>query len=125
MQTPYQQLGDDGIRQLAEAFYRAMDTLPAAAEIRAMHGNDLSEITEKLADYLTGWMGGPPRYQQKYGTVCLTDPHAHYAIDAEARDQWLLCMNRALEEIGASDELKKMLNDPLYRVADAVRNQPD
>ena len=57
------------------------------------------------------------------GTVCLTDPHEPYAIGPKARDQWLLCMDKALERIGASDELKEMLKEPMFLVADTVRNQ--
>jgi hemoglobin len=32
-------------------------------------------------------------------------------------------MDEALERIGASDELKTMLKEPMYRIADTVRNQ--
>ena len=121
--TPYQILGEDGIRQLVDAFYDIMDTLPEASDIRKMHKADLSPVKAKLADYLTGWMGGPPLYYEKHGTVCMTEPHEPYAIGPEERDQWLLCMDRALEQIGASDELKQMLKEPMFRVADAVRNR--
>jgi hemoglobin len=122
-QTPYQILGEDGIRQLSNAFYDIMDTLPEAAGIRAMHAQDLSPMKEKLAEYLTGWMGGPPRYADKYGTVCMTTPHEPYHIGPEERDQWLLCMNRALEQTCASEELIDMLKVPMFRIADAVRNK--
>lgn len=122
-QTPYEILGDDGIRALADAFYEAMDSLPQAARVRAMHTANLDDIKRKLAAYLTGWMGGPPVYLAMKGTVCLTDPHAPYHIGPDERDQWLLCMNEALERVGASDELKAMLKEPMYRVADTVRNQ--
>src|SRR5690554_3690611 len=61
MNTPYQLLGGEpGLRKLANTFYDIMDSLPEAAEIRAMHGGDLDEIKEKLFEYLSGWMGGPP-----------------------------------------------------------------
>ena len=122
-QTPYQILGEDGIRQLSNTFYDIMDTLPEAAGIRAMHAQDLSPMKEKLAQYLTGWMGGPPRYADKYGTVCMTTPHEPYHIGPEERDQWLLCMDRALEQTGASEELIDMLKVPMFRIADAVRNK--
>lgn len=122
-QTPYEMLGADGVRKLADAFYEVMDSLPQAAEIRAMHAANLDDIKRKLAAYLTGWMGGPPVYLALTGTVCLTEPHAPYHIGPKERDQWLLCMDRALERIGASDELKAMLKDPLFRVAETVRNQ--
>ena len=39
-QTPYQILGEEGIRRLANAFYDVMDSLHEAASIRAMHARD-------------------------------------------------------------------------------------
>lgn len=121
--SPYQILGEEGIQQLTSAFYDIMDTLPEAAGIRAMHSANLAPMKHKLAQYLTGWMGGPPRYAEAYGTVCMTEPHAPYHIGPAERDQWLLCMDKALEQCGASDELKDMLKIPLFRIADAIRNQ--
>jgi hemoglobin len=125
MKTPYQILGDEGIKKLASAFYDIMDELPEAQSIRAMHGENLDEIKQKLTEYLTGWMGGPPLYHAKTGTVCLTDPHAHYAIGPQERDQWLLCFDKALARIEASDELKEMLKEPIFRIASAVQNRED
>ena len=124
-QTPYQILGEEGIEKLCNAFYDNMDTLPEAAGVRAMHAADLSVMKVKLAEYLTGWMGGPPVYSDKYGSVCMTTPHEPYHIGPQERDQWLLCMDKALEDINASDELAEMLKIPMFRVADAVRNRED
>jgi hemoglobin len=122
-QTPYQLLGEQGIRELTDAFYEIMDTLPEAAGVRAMHARDLAPMKEKLAEYLIGWMGGPPLYADKYGTVCMTTPHEPYHIGPEERDQWLLCMDRALAQTGASEDVVAMLKIPLFRIADAVRNR--
>lgn len=122
-QTPYQILGKDGIRRLADAFYDVMDERPQAETIRAMHAQNMDLIKDKLYEYLTGWMGGPPLYASKYGTVCLTDPHKPYPIGPDERDQWLDCMTEALERIGASEELKQMLEQPMFLIADTVRNR--
>ncbi len=122
-QTPYQILGMAGIQHLANTFYDIMDSLPEAAGLRAMHATDLSPMKEKLAEYLTGWMGGPPLYADKYGTVCMTTPHEPYHIGPAERDQWLLCMDKALAQTGATAELVDMLKIPLFRIADAVRNK--
>ena len=125
MNTPYQLLGGEpGVRALANAFYDAMDQLPEAAEIRAMHGSDLDGIKDKLFEFLSGWMGGPPLYFQRTGTICLTAPHKPFAINAAHRDQWLRCMERALEDVGASEEVKGMHKEPLFQLADIVRNTP-
>ncbi len=128
-QTPYDILGEDGIKQLACAFYDAMQDLTEVSEIRAMHAENLDKIKKMLGIYLTGWMGGPPVYLALRGTVCLTDVHEPFRIGEKERDQWLLCMDRALDSIDAGDELKAMLKDPMFRIADTIRNcdisQPD
>ena len=122
--TPYQLLGDEGVKALANAFYDVMDELPEAASIRRMHGDSLDDIKQKLYEYLSGWMGGPGIYHEKYNTICMTKPHASYPIGERERNQWLMCMNRALERIDASEELKAMLKDPMFQVAEAIRNAP-
>lgn len=122
-QTPYQLLGEQGIRELVDAFYDIMDSLPQAAGVRAMHASDLAPMKEKLAEYLIGWMGGPPLYADKYGTVCMTTPHEPFHIGPAERDQWLLCMDKALQRVNASEEVVAMLEVPMFRIADAVRNR--
>lgn len=122
-QTPYQILGEQGIRDLCNAFYDVMDSDPELKALRAMHAADLNPMKAKLAQYLIGWMGGPPLYDDEHGTVCLTDPHAPYHIGPREREEWLACMDKAMLKIEASDELTEMLKIPMFRVADAVRNR--
>lgn len=124
MTTPYQLLGgEDGVRRLCDAFYDCMDSLPEAADIRRMHGEDLSGIRQRLFEYLSGWLGGPHLYAIKYGSICMTGPHRPYAIGPKERDQWLLCMDQALEQVGANEEVKSMLKRPLQGIADMIRNR--
>lgn len=91
-------------------------------DLRNMRGEGLGKVTRMLAAYLTGWMGGPPVYQMIKGTMCLTDPDKPYAIGPKNRHLWLDCMDETLRRIDASDELKTMLKEPIFRVADTVRN---
>lgn len=122
--TPYYLLGEEaGIRALADAFYDAMDDLPEAEHIRKMHAQSLTDIKEKLFEYLSGWLGGPDLYNQKYGTICLTDPHKPFEISEDARDQWLYCWDKAMDTIGAAAETKAMIKDPIFRMADFMVNQ--
>lgn len=124
MNTPYELLGgEEGVRALCDAFYQAMDEMPQTEKIRRMHKENLDDIKEKLFEYLSGWMGGPNLYADKYGTVCMTDPHKPFAIGPKERDQWLACMDEALERVNASDEVKEMLKVPMFRIADAVKNR--
>lgn len=127
-QTPYGILGKDGIKALASAFYDVMEERIEAAPIRAMHAENMTEIKQKLYEYLTGWMGGPPLYYDRYGSVCLTSAHKPYAIGTQERDQWLDCMDIALDRIAIqytsdSKQLKTMLKQPLFSIAEAVKNQ--
>lgn len=121
--TPYEMLGgDQAIRDLADAFYEAMDSLPEAAKIRAMHGESLVDIKQKLYEYLSGWLGGPSLYVERYGTICLTEPHAPYAIGEAESDQWMQCMEQALEKIEASEEVKQMLLPAFTQLANFIQN---
>lgn len=70
-------------------------------------------------------MGGPPLYQDKYGTICLTEPHKPYQISADHRDQWLLCMDEALKRIDADEQVTAMLKQPMYSMADFIKIRID
>ena len=121
--TPYEMLGgEQGVKDLADAFYDAMDRRAEAAEIRAMHAENLVEIKEKLFEFLSGWLGGPRLYVEKYKTVCLTEPHAPYAIGGKERDEWLACMDEALVDVGVDEDLRQLLKKPFFMIADTVRN---
>ncbi|MFC0710028.1 group II truncated hemoglobin [Azorhizophilus paspali] len=122
--TPYQLLGgEEGVRRLCNAFYDNMEQLPEAEGIRRMHGADTTAVREKLFEYLSGWLGGPKLYLEKYGTVSMGLPHRPFAIGPKERDQWMLCLNKALDDIGASETAKGLIKAPIYAFADHVRNR--
>ncbi|BFM09270.1 group II truncated hemoglobin [Halioxenophilus aromaticivorans] len=122
-ESPYQALKESGIRDLVNEFYRIMDASPNYSELRAMHSADLSGISEKLGDYLVGWMGGPQIYLEKYGSVCMTGPHKAFSIGPKERDAWVSCMYEAMDSLALSDDVKEMLKNPIYRLANAVKNR--
>ena len=121
--TPYDRLGGDaGVRALVDRFYDYMDTLPQAREIRAMHPAHLESSRQKLFLFLSGWLGGPPLYVQKYGHPRLRMRHLHFAIDTSARDAWLECMNRAIADCVHEKLLAEMLRSAFSRMASHLRN---
>jgi hemoglobin len=75
--------------------------------------------------YLTGWTGGPPIYVEKYGHPRLRARHLPFHISSRERDEWLWCMDRALDEQPMPDELRGFLREKLHALADHMRNQPD
>jgi hemoglobin len=122
--TPYRDLGgEEGVRKLVHRFYQLMDTLPEAADIRAMHPEDLSSSEEKLFLFLSGFFGGPSLYIEKFGHPMLRQRHMPFPIDEAARDQWLLCMNRALDDVGVTPKLKEFLGRIFFQTANHMRNK--
>lgn len=122
--TPYTMVGGEaGVRRLIERFYDIMDADPAASGLRAMHGADLGPVREKLFEFMSGWLGGPPLYRENRDRKCIVSVHSGYAIDAEARDQWLACMRRAMADIGLPPEVRRYLDEPLVKLADFFRNR--
>ena len=121
----YQRMGEEpGIRRLVTTFYKLMDTLPEAEGIRLLHPEELDESEEKLVLFLSGWSGGPPRYVEKYGHPRLRMRHMPFQIGESERDQWLLCMRRALEECIADKEVRDFLDEKFTHIADFMRNMP-
>ena len=124
--TPFEQLGGaDAVRALVDRFYDLMDTAPEAAAIRALHARNLKVSREKLTMYLTGWTGGPPLYEQAYGHPRLRMRHLPVPIASRERDEWLWCMDRALDGQPMPDEVRAFLREKLHALADHMRNRPD
>ena len=117
--------GEQKIRELVERFYELMDTEAHSAEIRAMHAKDLRGSKEKLFMFLSGWLGGPQLYMEKYGHPRLRQRHMPFAVDTAARDQWMSCMVQAMEDVGIEEELRKDLEAAFFKTADFMRNQPE
>lgn len=124
--TLFQAMGGESVLQkLVSDFYNLMDSLPEAAGIRAQHAPDLSEAKEKLYMFLVGWTGGPQLYVEKHGHPRLRARHLPFKIGMSERDQWLLCMWKALDQSGIAEEPMKLFKSAIYRLADHMRNQSE
>ncbi len=114
--------GEDAIRRLVERFYALMDTLPEARTIRALHAADLSLAKERLFMFLSGWLGGPPLYAERFGHPRLRQKHQAFPIGNAERDAWMLCMTRALDEVVPDNELRAQLTASFFKTANFLRN---
>lgn len=123
--TPYELLGgDEGVRRLVDRFYDLMDSAPEAANVRAMHARSLKSSREKLYLFMSGWTGGPQLYVERFGHPRLRMRHFPFAIASRDRDEWLWCMDRALDEHDMPAEVRDFLRMRLHQLADHMRNQP-
>lgn len=124
--SPYELLGGEArVRELVDRFYDYMDSLPEAQEIRAMHAKSLRASREKLFLFLSGWLGGPDLYVQKYGHPMLRRRHLPFPIGKAERDQWLLCMHKALLDMQLDEGLHNYLEQSFWRTADHMRNKSE
>jgi hemoglobin len=115
--------GEEGLRCLVNRFYDIMDSSPEAAKIRRFHAKSLKQSREKLFMFLSGWSGGPQLYVQKYGHPRLRMRHMPFPIGSAERDQWLWCMNKALDAGGYDPRVVEFLKVRFEEVADFMRNQ--
>lgn len=124
--TPYRLLGGDaGVRRLVDRFYGLMDEVPEYHGIRKLHPQDLAGSREKLHLFLSGWLGGPPLYVEKYGHPMLRARHLPFAIGIAERDAWLACMLQAMEDTGIEESLRAALLKAFFGTADWMRNRQE
>lgn len=124
--TPYGNMGgEQTIRLLVDRFYFYMDTLPEAQGIRAIHQPNLASANSKLFKFLSGWLGGPNLFIEEFGHPMLRARHLHFKIGESERDQWMLCMNKALEEIPMNPTLHANLKNALQDLATHMINTDD
>jgi len=115
--------GETGLRSLVNRFYDLMDSSPEAEKIRAFHAKSLNQSREKLFMFLSGWSGGPQLYVERFGHPRLRMRHMSFSIGSIERDQWLWCMNKAIEESGVDPRVAEYLKTRFAEVADFMRNQ--
>ena len=117
--------GEPGLRALVDRFYDIMDSAPEATRIRTFHAKSLKQSREKLFMFLSGWSGGPQLYVQRFGHPRLRMRHMPFSIGSVERDQWLWCMNKALDESGLDPRVLEYLMVRFAEVADFLRNQAE
>jgi hemoglobin len=122
--TPYVRLGGEaGVRALVERFYDLMEMEPDFAQLRSVHGGSLASARENLFLFLSGWLGGPSLYTDRYGPPMLRARHLPFPIAITERDQWVACMRRALVDTGVESLLVDALMDAFFQTADWMRNR--
>lgn len=113
--------GEEGIRKLVDDFYDLMASEDDYKTIIGMHPKNVAISRDKLSRFLCGWMGGPPRYNEKYGPINIPMVHAHLPITGVEMDQWLACMQQALDRQPYPTSLIEYLMKELAKPAERIR----
>ena len=121
--TPYELIGGAArVRALVDRFYDLMDEVPEYYCVRKLHPADLSGSRDKLYMFLSGWLGGPQLYVEKFGHPMLRARHLPFAIGTPERDAWIGCMAQAMEDLQIEEKLRAWLMQSLFGTADWMRN---
>jgi len=123
-ETPFAWIGGESqVHALVDRFYDLMDLEPGYTALRAAHGTELANAREKLKLFLTGWLGGPQRYTEQFGHPRLRMRHMPFSIGIAERDQWVACMDQAMQETAIDDALRTRLKESFMQTADWMRNR--
>ena len=112
-----------GIRALVDTFFDRMGSDPRFRPIFDMHPEDKEISRDKLASFLCGWLGGPKRYQEKYGPIGIPRAHQHLPITQLEHDLWLVCMKASIDEQSFKAAFKRYLLEQLRVPAAGVRRR--
>lgn len=88
----YAAMGEANIFAMLADFYRQLEQ----SSIRAMFPRDMLRASEKSAAFFVGLLGGPPLYQQRYGSPMMRARHMPFVIDEAGRQEWLRCFDVVL-----------------------------
>lgn len=123
--TLYYQLGEHRLRQLIEAFYDIIEHDALGARLLRLHklGHGVAHSRAEQFNFLSGFLGGPSLYAQKYGHTNVREMHAHVEIDEQAKNDWLSCMGKAMDQVGLTDPLRSELMRHFTIVANVLVNR--
>jgi len=112
----YEKLGDERLTQLLETFYDKVFESNIIGPLFAHSEKAL--IINKQFCFLTQFLGGPPRYNEKYGIPKMRARHIPHNINIAARDEWLKIMKESIETLDWEPQLKIALYNCFPKVAD-------
>jgi hemoglobin len=86
-------MGEANIFKMISDLYKEIEQ----SEIRRLFPADMEEASKKSALFFVTLLGGPPLYFQKHGPPRMRARHLPFEIDEKARQVWLGCFDRVLE----------------------------
>ncbi|KEF34616.1 globin [Deinococcus sp. RL] len=119
----YDRIGPEALGLLVRRFYARVARDP---DLAPLFPADLTHTAEKQFAFLSGFLGGPPLYLQRYGHPRLRARHLPFEITPARGRAWLACMAAALRETPEIGEAEaRELHAALTRVAAHMVNTPD
>lgn len=111
--------GEEAVRALVETFYDLVETLPEGENLRRLHqrGQGIANARVEQFNFLCAFLGGRRYYLEKHGHMDVKLMHEHVPISSEDAENWLFCMDRALETLNHRGDQIDRLRTVFRRVA--------
>ena len=117
--------GETGILELVKVFYDIVESAPFAHKLLLLHlrGNGLAHSRVEQFSFLSGYLGGPKLYVEKHGQSNIRTMHEHVEINAESKDIWLECMEKAIDKVSLDETTKRKLMSNFTAAAERLVNR--
>ncbi|CUI16669.1 Bacterial-like globin [Candidatus Protochlamydia naegleriophila] len=110
----YAAMGENNIYKMLEEFYLELEK----SSIRHLFPPDMKAASERSAAFFVFILGGPPLYQQQFGSPRMRQRHLSFAIDEEARQVWLNCFKHILQDADKKYHFPMEYMDSFWRFLD-------
>ena len=90
--------GNDGCRNLSEAFYAQVARDPILSPLFPKH---IQCAIDAFAAFLNQFLGGPSEYSERRWSLSLREVHLRFKIGPEEREAWLKTMQKEKEAHGS------------------------
>src|SRR5699024_11201713 len=104
--TLYEVVGQERLYAIIHSFYIKVYQSPI---ISHLFEGDRNTIEQKQKMFLTQFLGGPKLYSEAYGHPRMRMRHLPFAIDNEAKEEWLKLMRQSIYEHIEDEELAETL----------------
>lgn len=116
--------GEAGISRLVAASIRLLESEPSLGELKRMYRPEHVGVYEcHLKEFLSGWLGGPPLYQQRHGLPMLRERHRHRHITRSVMLDWVRMMHLALEKTVPEEQARLRIEGAFLRMAESFVNE--
>ena len=126
MKSIYEKMGgEQPLKELVKVFYDIIETDIDGKIVHDLHlkGHGMNHTRNAQFEFLSGFFGGPKYYIERNGHSDMRLIHKHVEVGHEAVKSWLLCMEKAIDQIGFEESLKQSMMQTFTRAAEIVRNQ--
>ena len=95
--------GNDGCRNLSEAFYAHVARDPILSPLFPKH---IQCAIDAFAAFLNQFLGGPSEYSERRWWLSLHESHLRFKIGLKERNAWMKCMSRTLDNLPIEDPVR-------------------